>query len=146
MVTGKIYSFTFIEVLFVIIIIAVLVGVSLPNMRRTFNNLQLNSFSRQLQAFMVYLRERSIVEGKIIYLNIDNQKRQYWAQIKDNESRLRTFSLPVEITIETEKEQILFYPDGSIEQITLKIFNLDGQSITLTTKGIFGGVKLQTQG
>jgi len=142
---------TFIEIFLVIIIISVLVGISLPNTKKTFNNLQLNSFTRQLQDFMNYLHERAIVEEKIIYLNIDKENNEYWAKIQDGQDRLRTYSIPEELTIEiikkidTGDKQILFLPDGSIDKVTIKINNRDNQSIILTTEGLFGKAKIQTQ-
>ncbi|MBM3253641.1 MAG: hypothetical protein FJZ16_05275 [Candidatus Omnitrophica bacterium] len=145
LVTGKIKGLTFIEVLFVVIIIGILTIVSLPNFRKTFNNLQLKSFAQELQASMNYLHQRSVIEGKIIYLNIDDEKKEYFAKIKGNSERLRTYRIPNDIKIETEQKEILFYPDGSIDKVIIKLINLDNQNITLTTKGVFGGVKIQSQ-
>lgn len=139
-------SFTFIEILFVIIIAGILLGVSLPAFRKTFNNLQLNSFSRELQSFMNYLSERSVVEEKVIYLNIDNGQRECWAQVKNETNRLKTYRIPPDIEIEATQEQIAFYPDGSIDKINIKIINRDSQYFNLTTEGVFSGVKLQTEG
>lgn len=136
---------TFIEILFVVIIIGILIGISLPNFRKDFNSLRLNSFSRELQSLMNYLHERSVVEGKTIYLNIDNDKKEVWANIQDTQNRLKTLSLPDTIKLETEKKQILFYPDGEIEKVTIEVVNLDNQKIILTTKGVFSGVKLLLQ-
>ncbi len=144
-VTSKIKGLTFIEVLFVIIIVGILIAVALPNSRKAFNSLQLNSTCGQLQSFMNYLREQAIIEGKVVYLNIDSDKKEYWAQIKDAQARLKTYPLPQEIEIETEQQQILFYPDGHIDNVTLKLTNRNKQSVVLTTKGMYGKVKLQTQ-
>ncbi len=138
-------GFTFIELFITVIIIGILVGVSFPNFRKTFNQMRLNSFSSELQSFMNYLSERAIVERRIIYLNIDNDKKKYWARIKDTENRLKSYSIPNEISVEPEQNSILFYPDGQIDKVTIKIAGLGTQNIDLTTKGVFCGVKLQTQ-
>ena len=144
-------SLTFIELLIVVIIIGILIGVSLPNLTKTFNNLQLNNFSRELQTFMNYLHERSIVEEKIIYLKVDNEKKKYWAetQREAEQTRLKGYTIPEALTIEVETEsqefpqnQIRFFPDGSIDKVTIDVVNQDSQKMTLTTKGVFGGVKL----
>jgi len=136
---------TFIELLLVIVIIGILIGISVPRFRKTFNHLQLNSSSRELQASMNYLRQRSIVEGKPIYLNIDSDTGEYWAEVKDVKNRLRTYRVPIEIRIEAEQKQIIFYPDGSIDKVTISLIGSDNQNVTLTTKGVFSGIKLQSQ-
>ena len=138
-------ALTFIELFIVITIIGILAVSSLPNFRRAFDNLQLNNFCRQLQTFMTYLNQRSSVEGKLIYLNIDAQKREYWAQVEGSPYRLKTYPIPQDITIESAEKQIIFYPDGQIDKITITMINLDKQKISLTTKGVFGGAKVLSQ-
>lgn len=138
-------AITLIELALVILVIGILIGVALPSFRKTFNQLQLNSFSRELQVLMDYLRQRSIIEGKIIYLNIDSDNRQYWTKIRDAENRLKTYRLPEGVTLESEKKQVAFYPDGNIDKTTIIILGPDNKNITLTTIGVFGGVKLKAQ-
>lgn len=94
---------------------------------------------------MNYLSQHAIVEGKVIYLNIDDEKKEYWARIKDETMRLKTYRIPEELKIEAEEKQIMFYPDGKIDKITIKIISRNNQYINLTTKGVFGGVKLQSE-
>ena len=138
-------AITLIELALVILVIGILIGVSLPSFRKTFNQLQLNSFSREFQVLMHYLRQRSIIEGKIIYLNIDSDNRQYWTKIRDAENRLKNYRLPEGVTLESEQKQVAFYPDGNIDKTTIIILGPDNKNITLTTKGVFGGVKLEAQ-
>jgi Tfp pilus assembly protein FimT len=145
--TGRIKGVTLIELFLVIIIIGVLVGISLPSLKATFNNLRLDSFSRELQSLMNYLHERSIVEKKVIYLNIDNNKKEIWAEIKGEQAqtRLKTLGFGDDIKIETDSEEIIFYPDGEITKATIEVRNHYNQKISLTTKGVFGGVKILPQ-
>lgn len=144
-------AITFIELLLVIIIIGILIGVSIPSFRKTSNRLQLENSARQLQTVMNYLHQRSIIEQKIILLNIDNEKKEYWAQIKDTSTPLKTYPIPSDIFIEiikksdTDNKQILFYPDGQIDKITIKLTNREKETISLTTEGVYGGVKMVSQ-
>jgi type II secretory pathway pseudopilin PulG len=133
---------TFVELIFVIIIIGILIGAVIPQFRGAVDTFQLNSSSRQLQALMIYLQQRAIVESKIVYLNINNDKNQCWVQIKGQEAKIKVCRFPPDIKIEPEQKQIAFYPDGGIDGVTIKLSNRDNQQISLTTKGVFNGVKL----
>ena len=144
--TGNNRSFTFIELLLVVVLIGVAAGVSIPYFRKTFSDLKLQSFAGDLQTFMNYLRERSIVDGQIIILAIDSEKKEYWAQAKDAQDRLKTYRIPPEISIESSQKEVFFYPDGTIDKVTIKLLNHNERAISLTTEGVFGGVKLQAPG
>ncbi len=138
-------AITFIELLLVIIIIGVLAGISLPRFRSNFDRLQLNNASLQMQSLMNYLRERAIIDAKVVYLNIDNEQREYWGYVLGQEKRLKTYHIPSGINIEATQYKVSFYPDGTIDRVTINIAGRDAQAISLTTEGVFGGVKLQAQ-
>jgi len=100
---------------------------------------------------MNYLHERSIIEGKIIYFYIDGEENEYWAQIKDQEEKLKTYKIPDGIEIKevdypADDKRIIFYPDGRIDKVSIGLENRYKQEVVLTTKGVFGGVKLLPQG
>lgn len=98
---------------------------------------------------MNYLIQRSIVEGKIIYLNIGN--KEYSAQIQGEPTPFKNSPLPKEVKIEVTKQaerdnpQILFYPDGGIDKVTIKLTNPDNQEVSLSTEGVFGKVKIKAR-
>ena len=137
-------AFTLIELLLVIIIIGILINVALPVLRVNFDKLQLESFSSRLLSLMNYLQQRAVAEGKIIFLDLDPDNKIYWVQRKD-ESKLGTYSIPPDLTVTVPENKVAFYPDGSMDKITITINNRLGQSIGITSKGVFGGVKLQAQ-
>lgn len=143
--TGKSTGVTFIELLFVIIILGIIISAALPSFRKTFNSLALSNFARELQAFINYLSQRSVVEGEPIYLTIDEDGREYWARLKESEDRLRSYHIPKDIEIQMETPQISFYPDGTIDEATIIVASPEGENITITTKGVFGGAKLATE-
>jgi len=144
-INDKNKGFTLIELLFVITIFSILIGISFPRFRSTFNTLQLNTVSGQLQSFMNYLSGRAVIEGKVVYLNIDSNENKYWATMEGATKKLKTYSIPAGISLETEQKKAAFYPNGTIDKLTIRVINTDKQEITLTTKGVFSGVKLQTQ-
>jgi len=144
-IKGKRKAFTFIELFLVIAILGILIGVSVPTFRKAFQSQQLKSFTQELQSLINYLHERAVVEEKIIYLNIDDEKKEYWTGIKDNPDRLKTYRIPYDIRVVMDKQEILFYPDGRIEPVTITLTSPGQESIFLTTKGIFGGAKVSSE-
>ena len=138
-------GFTLIEILFVVIILSILIGFSMPQLKKTYENLELNNFARELQSYMNYLCEQAIVTGETIYLTIDNGNKKYWASVTGDKNRLKTATIPDDIKLETQQKQIAFYPDASIDKVIIKVSNASNQYLSLTTKGVFGSVKIQTQ-
>jgi len=133
----------------VIIIIAVLASISAPLFKNTFAKIQLEQTLRQLQTFISFLHQRSVIERKVIYLKVDNQQNQYWGQIHDSPARLRSYSFSEKFTLDVKKitnlqdESISFYPDGAIDAVTIKISTPSGRSLSITTEGIYGGAKIK---
>lgn len=136
-------ALTFIEILFVIILVGILAAAAIPQFRKSFDSLQLNSFSRELQGFMNFLSERSIVLEEPIYLHFDENKRLFSAKTQDEEVGLKTLKIPEEIKVGLEKNTVTFYPDGKIDKVTITLTNRSNQSASLTTKGVASGVKIQ---
>ncbi len=136
-------GFTLIELLFVIIILSILIAIALPQLKNNYTSLQLSTFSQDLQSYMVYLRQQSIVAQETFMLNIDNGAREYWAGILNDKNRLKTVYIPQDIQVAADQTQIAFYPDGSIDNVTIKLSDANKQAISLTTKGVYGSVKVQ---
>jgi len=148
-------GFTLLELLFVIMLILILAAVNYPLFRNNLQGLQLSSFSKKLQVLFIYLRDQSIVERKAIYLVIDVENKKYWSEIIGEDGQdvvLKRYIVPERIEIETKNNKIAFYPDGTIDgvdskgetdKVVIKLSSSDNQNVTLTTKGVYGGVKLE---
>lgn len=138
-------SFTFIELLFVVAIIAVIVGVSVPQMKAAFNRMQFNGFCERLQSSMNYIHDRSVVEQEVISLVIDKKNKRYWVEYKDLPKKEKVQYIPDDIELETDSERIFFYPNADIDKVTIRIKSEGQKDISLTTKGVFGGVRIQAR-
>ena len=138
---------TFIELILIITITVALLGLGLPRFRRTFNAFALQNAARQLLSFMNYLSQRAIIEKKIVTLTIDKEDYCYWAQVTDATNatkRIKTFTIPKEVRVTPPQIVILFYPDGTIDKVTVELSNEDNDKFSLTTEGTFGNVKIHT--
>ena len=141
-------GFTLIELLFVIVIIAITLGVSNPLLRGTFDDLKLKTASQDLAGLIRYAQEQAIVKNTIICLNIDSEDKSYWLSQKNkneekdeeetySEERLagrfgRTFYLSEGLTIEFLKKAVDFQPDGQPDQAVIKLSNAKGKAITIS--------------
>ena len=135
-------SFTFIELLFVIVIIAVMAGISVPRLKSVYNRMQFSVFCADLQSLMNYIHDRSVVEQEVMTLTIDNKNRSYWLEYKESQNKEKTHYIPKGIEIEADSTKVFFYPNGDIDKVTVKIKGADSLREELTTKGVFGGIKL----
>ncbi len=141
-------GFTLIELLFVIVIIAITLGVSNPILRDTFDDIKLKTASQDLAGIIRYAQEQAIVKNTVIALNINPQERSYWLSQKNknetegkeetySEERLsgrfgRTFNLSEGLEIELLKEAIDFQPDGQPDEAVIKLSNAKGKAITIS--------------
>jgi prepilin-type N-terminal cleavage/methylation domain-containing protein len=138
-------GFTLIEFLFVIIIIGILVTASIPRLKKAHDVFLLNNFTSELRTFMQYLRERSLVEGQVIVLSAGEGEETLKADAKDTKEALKSLRVPRGLSVAADKKQVFFYPDGTLDEVTLTVTGAGGEQVKLTTKGIYGNVKVLSQ-
>jgi len=144
-------AITFIELVIVITIIGILIGISIPQFKKTFDNFELENFVKDIYYLSRYLQASAISQGKIHYLNIDPGEGRFWATYKENAEFKKIqgkfgniYKTPKEVIISTDKAGIYFYPDGSMDEITIKFMNRQYKNkISLIAKGASGDIKIQ---
>jgi len=153
-------AYTFIELLFVVLIIGILIGVSVPQLKRAAQGFALDDAVKNLYYFSRYLRETAVSEGKVYCLNIDTTNGLFWGTFLDTETEPdkenRFISLPGRfekklkipsgsqvVTEPPDKTRVFFYPDGRIENIKIIISNDYVQTRSLTIKGATGEIKIE---
>jgi Tfp pilus assembly protein FimT len=143
---------TFIELILVAIIIAVLVGLSTPLFKTSFSGLQLKRSCQKLVQLMRYAQAKSIAEREVTRLNLDFDKSTFWLSAQGNNSSAefkllagrwgKVHTITEAITIEpvddlpedNETAYISFYPDGSIDQAKIKISDEKENGFIITTQ------------
>jgi Tfp pilus assembly protein FimT len=143
-------GFSLIELLFVILIMAVVVGFSLPRFSRTFKHLQLQVFAYDVAKLLNYASKRAVARGEILRIHFDVEGRRYWlAQANGGEEseRLanrfgRISSVPEAITLDPSAREVTFYPDGRADRLEMFILDNSQDGYQLVTNVWTGGVKL----
>lgn len=108
-------GFTLIEILLVVVIVAIVVTITTPQFRKTLTTIQLANTTQDIAQFMRFLRVKATTEKKIYQLKFDLARARYSSQ---NESRQIPSGVNVALTI----NPINFYPDGSIDKVTIFLF------------------------
>ncbi len=138
-------GFTFLELLIVITLLGILTALSIPQFKQSAENMQLSSTAQQLQSYINFLIQRSVVETVPIRMILDTEKNSYRAQKEQDTRYFQDFRLPSGIKIAADKQDVFIYPDGTIDKVTITLTNKQNKSATLTTQGVFGGTKIKTQ-
>jgi len=151
-------GFTLLELLTIILIMAVLVGVSVPRFRRTFVHLQLQVFANNVVRLLSYASRRAVTRQEVLRVHFDVEGRQYWlAQAKESllegeSERIaskfnRISSVPEAISLDPSASEVTFYPDGRADRFEMVIFdNEQGGGYKLVTDVWTGRAKLLETG
>lgn len=146
-------SFTFIELLIVIIVIGILLGVSMPQVRRAHDNFVLETFVKNIYTLSRFLQSAAIVQAKVYYLNVDKANRAFFAEVsedgalKEVKNRFaKKYKAPEGISVSMEPKDaagIYFYPDGRTDNVTITVENRNQKKFRLIVKGAAGQIKIQ---
>ena len=150
---GRQAGFTLLELLVVTLILMVLVGVSVPQFRRTFRHLQLQVFASDVAKLLTYANRRAVATGEVLRIQFDVDGRRYWlarAQEAPSEEKFervsdkfgRVVSVPGSISISSSTREVTFYPDGRADRFEMFIFDDSRAGYRLVTDVRTGRVKL----
>ena len=140
----------------VVVILAIFVAMAVPRFQTTYLELQLSNQARSLAKFLTYAQERAVIEGKTYRFQTDPTRRRYWlmAEKEDEEGealhfvRIRgrygqTTHLSAGISLESQDQTILFYPDGGADLFVLSLKNERGNEFILRSGKLFGYVRIE---
>ena len=123
-------AFTLIELILVVLLLAIIAGLTIPNFVKTYSHFQLAKTADDLSYLMRYAQSRAISKNRVVQLVFSTEFSQYWLEQGDDKgvgferfrSRLgRTFPVPHEIDIKVENQTLKFYSDGSIEKERINV-------------------------
>ncbi|MFB3107791.1 MAG: Tfp pilus assembly protein FimT/FimU [Candidatus Binatia bacterium] len=143
-------GFTLLELMAVIVIMAVMVGFSVPRFRRTFNHLQLQVFANNVARLLAYANQRAVTRGEVLRVHFDVEGRRYWlASVNEagESTRIasklnRVSSIPLTILLDPSGREVNFYPDGGADRFEMAILNDQQDGYRLVTNVWTGRAKL----
>lgn len=118
-------GFTLIEILLVVVIVAIVVSITAPQFHKTFTAIQLANTTQDIAYLMRYLRSKAASEKSIYQLKFDLGARKYFAQ-NISGGKISVYEkprpIPENINITATLNPIKFYPDGSIDEVSIFLF------------------------
>ena len=134
-------AFTFLEILIVIALIAVLCAAALPRASRQFAAIQLDSFSKRLLAICSYAAARAVIEQNTTLLTVDGRNNTVSLDVAGK--RYKDFAIPDGISVEPGKPDAVFYPDGTNERFRLNVTGAYGRRTEVKAGNSYGGFRVE---
>lgn len=140
-------GFTLIELTLVTLLLLVIVGISVPVFKKTFQSLSAKDTSFNISKLINYAQEMAVLERKNFKIMFDFKKGSYQLfeivpkanqpSVKKIQSRFgKLFTIPKDLTLRGEKKEVIFYPDGHCDDLTIYVVSKKiGYSISVRRFG-----------
>ncbi len=142
-------SFTLVELLIVVMLISVVAAMSLPQVKKAYDKIQLKQTAVTFSTLMRYAQGRSASRQENLRIEFDDNFSQYRLVKIENgeqqniEGRMgKMFLVPQEISVECSESGISFYPSGAMDKVRIYFTSITGRTYTISTKEIRGRVQV----
>ena len=147
-------AFTLIELLLVAVLLIVVAGFSIPNLAKAYSGVQFRAASRQISYLMRYAQSVAVIHQKEYRICFAQDRLNYWleeevkAEGDEDQETLsteksfqkikgekgRVFSMTSGISLEVQNDNIVFYPDATIDKAEIILRNKDQKEIVISTQ------------
>jgi type II secretion system protein H len=154
-------GFTLIEILLVMVLMAMVAVLALPNFSNSYKQMRWDQAVGDLVYGMRYAQSRAVSQGQIVRLVFDEEQQSYWLEElppdqeegTDQEFQRVTGSLgrvqklPEGVEVNLPAGSVRFFPDGTIERLTIELkqgkpWNLYSVCQKISTELQRGGINL----
>ncbi len=146
-------GFTLAELITVLGIVLVFFSFSIISFRRAYQDSLIRNATRELAYSLTYARDSAILEGinyEVSFFPAENKYKISAAvdshRIRDKEIDTRKSSfynyLPDKISFsKLNSQKIIFYPDGSSEDLFVYLQDSNNKIYTITVKGVYSQIR-----
>lgn len=144
-------SFTLIELILVIVVIGIIIAITVPNFRGSYEFLRFENSVQNFIKLIRYGQDMAILHSKPYRICIDAKKNAFWLERnKEGSDKFekmsgklgRRFVLPEKVEIKPDKKCYEFFVDGK-SQSGKVIFKLKGKyTYTVMLNGSRGNVEI----
>ncbi|UCC95464.1 MAG: hypothetical protein JSW40_01620 [Candidatus Omnitrophota bacterium] len=140
-------AITFLELLLTMVIVSVLVGSSLPLVKRNIQSTSFKSFVNKTYLFLDYSKTQAILKDIVLEVRLDVENNSLFLSKRGTESdeRLDEIQIPNNIHLDLDKEKIVFYPDGTSQEFKFVISDKHQRHSTISSKGFDGKIVVDVE-
>jgi prepilin-type N-terminal cleavage/methylation domain-containing protein len=145
-------GFTLLELIVVLLILALIMGVSYPSMERGSNILNLQTASRDVLNTFRFAREKAVSEQASMMLIIDrNERRLQLANILGEPMQAYTLPRGVHIQrmmragneVQENTMTVRFAPNGGLENVGIRLATDSGSRMQIISDPLGGGARIE---
>ncbi|NLE65589.1 MAG: hypothetical protein GX606_06710 [Elusimicrobia bacterium] len=143
-------AFTLVEVLLIIVILSVIAGSAVPSFRRSYGRRVLSQAVDDVAYLMRYARARAVSEGVSVRLRFEDRVLRLIMVSRNDETPRegqavgRGLRLPEVVGLDPVPEDVVFHPDGRIDEVVFAVTSSDGKYV-LSTREIPGHVLVREE-
>lgn len=139
-------SFTLLELILIVLILSILVGLSMPHMKKSGENALIQSSAKKIYLLLDYAQKQAIIKNTISEIHIDLLEKEIGFKVEENKkSPIPKIKVPDTLDLNSDLEDIVFEPNSNIQKFKINLSNNKGRIINIYSDGIDGKIKQENK-